>query len=97
MLLAFMYRMRGVLAPHHLATIYTFGSPAVFCETDVPEHQQSHSTGGQGSQGSGSKTHQPHTQALSPLTALTLEQVRTGVCKGPHHFSVSGPHSAGTV
>jgi hypothetical protein len=72
MLLAFMYRVRGVLQPHHLATIYTFGSPAVFCETGVPEQHQPNKP----AQGAETQVHQPHTQALSPLTALTLEQVR---------------------
>ncbi|KAJ9527248.1 hypothetical protein QJQ45_025478, partial [Haematococcus lacustris] len=35
-LLAFMYIRRGVLPPSSLATIYTYGAPAVFCEFSTP-------------------------------------------------------------
>ncbi|GIM12074.1 hypothetical protein Vretimale_15508 [Volvox reticuliferus] len=38
-LLMLMYRCRGVLPPHTIATVYTFGSPAVFCQS----HSHSHS------------------------------------------------------
>ncbi len=32
MLLMLMYRVRGVLPPHSIATVYTFGTPSVFCQ-----------------------------------------------------------------
>eukprot|EP00198_Chlamydomonas_reinhardtii_P003769 XP_001693105.1 triacylglycerol lipase-like protein [Chlamydomonas reinhardtii] len=35
-LLMLMYRNRGVLPPHSIATVYTFGAPAVFCQQQQP-------------------------------------------------------------
>ncbi|GLI69207.1 hypothetical protein VaNZ11_013780, partial [Volvox africanus] len=37
-LLMLMYRYRGVLPPHTIATVYTFGSPAVFCQSHSHNH-----------------------------------------------------------
>ena len=31
-LLTLMYRRRGVLLPQQIAPVYTFGSPAIFCD-----------------------------------------------------------------
>ncbi|GIL42583.1 hypothetical protein Vafri_540, partial [Volvox africanus] len=37
-LLMLMYRHRGVLPPHTIATTYTFGAPAVFCQSHSHNH-----------------------------------------------------------
>ncbi|GFR40804.1 hypothetical protein Agub_g1422, partial [Astrephomene gubernaculifera] len=49
-LLLLIYRTRGVLPPHSIATVYTFGSPAVFCQThaSVHHHCSSHPNGTSG-------------------------------------------------
>ncbi|EFJ41746.1 hypothetical protein VOLCADRAFT_98293 [Volvox carteri f. nagariensis] len=64
-LLMIMYRHRGVLPPHSIGTVYTFGAPAVFCQTHSHSHAQAQASNqsnvhnyragnGNGSSGSGS-------------------------------------------
>ncbi|PNW85580.1 hypothetical protein CHLRE_03g193500v5 [Chlamydomonas reinhardtii] len=63
-LLMLMYRNRGVLPPHSIATVYTFGAPAVFCQQQQPAVADASSACCNGSSSNGSST--PASGSSSP-------------------------------
>ncbi|KXZ44292.1 hypothetical protein GPECTOR_70g523 [Gonium pectorale] len=98
-LLLLMYRHRGVLPPHSIAPVYTFGAPAVFCQT---AHAHSHSHGSAAASAPGRAGSPGSSAAVSSSSGSSLWSLSTGgslssvssLCSMEDGAAAAAPHPA---